>query len=284
MDHYTKRITRQLGNIGRTVRSKGVKRFATEHVWLYINGKYVQKAIPFLLHNKEEWQTQNWTLDGKNHKVRMFTTNFNEYASSLNTLPAMEEDYRNLNVRGKIVVDVGANVGDSSIYFALKGAKKVLAIEPYPHMFNIARKNINANNLSKRVMLLQIGIGPKPGEIKINDEYVGTAGSVLKNFGSGRSIKITTLEDVIKKYKIKGGVLKMDIEGSEYDILLKANNNVLRAFSEIIFEYHYGKTDILARKLRSAGFKIKLITEPRLAYNKESENPFLDLGIIYAVK
>jgi hypothetical protein len=33
--------------------------------------------------------------------------------------------YSILNVKGAIVIDVGAYVGDSAIYFALKGAKKV---------------------------------------------------------------------------------------------------------------------------------------------------------------
>jgi len=34
------------------------------------------------------------------------------------------EEYKFLNVQNKSVLDVGAFVGDSSIYFILKGAKK----------------------------------------------------------------------------------------------------------------------------------------------------------------
>jgi 23S rRNA G2069 N7-methylase RlmK/C1962 C5-methylase RlmI len=32
--------------------------------------------------------------------------------------------YEDLNVKGKVVIDVGAYIGDSAIYFALRGAKK----------------------------------------------------------------------------------------------------------------------------------------------------------------
>jgi len=39
-----------------------------------------------------------------------------------------EEDYKFLNVKDKKVLDMGAFVGDSAIYFILKGAKKVYAI------------------------------------------------------------------------------------------------------------------------------------------------------------
>jgi len=43
-----------------------------------------------------------------------------------------DEEYGYVDVKNKSVVDVGAFVGDTSIYFAIKGAKKVIAIEPHP--------------------------------------------------------------------------------------------------------------------------------------------------------
>ena len=39
--------------------------------------------------------------------------------------------FRILNPKGKTVIDIGANIGDSSIYFAINGATKVFAVEPY---------------------------------------------------------------------------------------------------------------------------------------------------------
>ena len=41
-------------------------------------------------------------------------------------------NYEGVDVRGKTVVDVGAFVGDSAIHFALKGARRVIAVEPHP--------------------------------------------------------------------------------------------------------------------------------------------------------
>ena len=54
-----------------------------------------------------------------------------------------EEDYKFLNVKDKNVLDIGAFVGDSPIYFILKGAKKVYAIEPHSDAYNemIEKKN-----------------------------------------------------------------------------------------------------------------------------------------------
>jgi hypothetical protein len=42
-----------------------------------------------------------------------------------------------LNVEDKVVVDVGAFIGDSSIYFALRGASRVIAVEPHPEAYKV---------------------------------------------------------------------------------------------------------------------------------------------------
>jgi len=56
-------------------------------------------------------------------------------------------EYEPLGVEGRVVVDVGAFVGDSAIYFALKGARKVIAIEPHPSAFVEMLDNIKLNNM-----------------------------------------------------------------------------------------------------------------------------------------
>jgi len=44
--------------------------------------------------------------------------------------------YKNLPLKNKIVVDIGACTGDTPIYFAVSGAKKIIALEPYPKNFD----------------------------------------------------------------------------------------------------------------------------------------------------
>jgi hypothetical protein len=40
--------------------------------------------------------------------------------------------YGAIDVKDKIIVDLGSFIGDTPIYFALKGAKSVIALEPHP--------------------------------------------------------------------------------------------------------------------------------------------------------
>ena len=53
----------------------------------------------------------------------------------------IKEQYKRLNAKNKQVVDIGANIGDTVVYFSkIKKAKKVIAFEPYPYSFNLAKK------------------------------------------------------------------------------------------------------------------------------------------------
>jgi hypothetical protein len=47
------------------------------------------------------------------------------------------------NIQGKSVIDVGAFVGDSAIYFASKGAKEIYAFEPDKTFFDLAFENVS---------------------------------------------------------------------------------------------------------------------------------------------
>jgi FkbM family methyltransferase len=62
------------------------------------------------------------------------------------------------NVKNKIVVNVGAYTGDSAIYFALRGAKKVIAIEPRSNAFNEMLENIRLNNLEDGIIPISGGV------------------------------------------------------------------------------------------------------------------------------
>ncbi|WP_338604544.1 FkbM family methyltransferase [Sulfolobus tengchongensis] len=53
------------------------------------------------------------------------------------------------DVHGKEVIDIGANVGDTALYFAINGAKRVYSFEPLLPAYKEALGDINLNNLEK---------------------------------------------------------------------------------------------------------------------------------------
>ena len=53
-----------------------------------------------------------------------------------------QECYGGINIQNGNVVDISAFIGDTVIYFASKGAQKVIAFEPAKHLFSIAVQNV----------------------------------------------------------------------------------------------------------------------------------------------
>ncbi|EQB66075.1 MAG: SAM-dependent methyltransferase [Thermoplasmatales archaeon I-plasma] len=191
----------------------------------------------------------------------------------------LNEDYRFLDVKDRVVVDIGANIGDSAIYFALNGATKVISLEPYPYSFAFAVKNVKENNLDERILLLNAGYG-RDGTELVNENLESNHSTALEPVENGRRIIIYSLKTLVEKFKLDGAVLKMDCEGCEYD-LCNEDEEVLRRFSEVQIEYHYGVKG-LVEKLRKSGFNVKHTKSRRIFY-PGAEKPMM-LGYIYAIK
>jgi FkbM family methyltransferase len=179
------------------------------------------------------------------------------------------EVYGKFPVKDKVVIDVGAHIGDSSIYFALRGAKKVYAIEPLLANYELAKKNVKTNKLEEIIDLKLGACSNKSGTVKISG--TGTGVSVTED--AGTTVPSFNLKDICEN--LDSAVLKMDCEYCEYDVILNAEKITLRKFSEIIIEYHNGYKNIV-HKLENSGFKVKN-TRPRhkaLSYT----------GYVYAVR
>ena len=188
------------------------------------------------------------------------------------------EDYSFRKVENETVVDIGANIGDSTIYFALNKAKSIVALEPYPYSYNIALKNIKKNNIENKIILLNAGYG-QDGTIKVNPHFENTIGSDLKAFDDGVDIKILSLKTILKNYNIDNAILKMDCEGCEYN-LLREDSNTLKKFKRIQIEYHYGY-EKLKEKLEEAGFTVTY-SKPARGFNKDATEQNMLIGYIYA--
>ena len=65
----------------------------------------------------------------------------------------VNESYGQLQVKGRKVVDIGASVADSAIYFVTKGAKEVVGYEPDEERFATAQKNIALNHMKAKIKI-----------------------------------------------------------------------------------------------------------------------------------
>jgi FkbM family methyltransferase len=143
-------------------------------------------------------------------------------------------------LRIRSFIDVGAFVGDSVIYFALKGAKRVIAVEPHPGAFAEMLENIKLNKMENIIIPVNAGLASRLG--KICAENVDNVYSIAAYHRLGdciNAVPAVTLGELISRFGVDPGnaVLKMDCEGCEYDVILNDYEHI-RMLKELIFEYH----------------------------------------------
>ena len=195
-----------------------------------------------------------------------------------------EDTYGSLPVKNNDVIDIGANIGDSSVYFALKGAKKVIAVEPLPNNYELAKKNIQLNKLLNKIELITAACSSKSGHMLINPEKSGIEAHLVGGSEATNRIEIPlmTLEDILKHSNSTFRILKIDCEGYEYEIILSTACETLQKFSHIQIEYHYGYQN-LQEKLEKCGFRIS-ITKPSTFRTPLGMNSRMYIGNLYAEK
>jgi FkbM family methyltransferase len=191
----------------------------------------------------------------------------------------MLEDYSALDVTDKDVLDVGANIGDTAIYFLRRGAARIIGLEPSEENFSIAIKNIRENRLESKVTLLNYAIGDIDGKKLVTERGKGGIYNITEEMGS-REMTFVTLASLVKQFELNDAILKVDCEGAEYDALLSTERDVLRKFQEILIEYHYGYIN-LKKKLESCGFKVS-VSRPEFSRQPLFANPDIIFGYILA--
>ena len=154
------------------------------------------------------------------------------------------EDYGKFDYRDETVIDVGANIGDSSIYFATKGATRVIAIEPFPSSYSLLEQNISLNELEGIIVPMNAAVGENDGFVNLRPDIKTTTGLGIYNSDNGVKVRIVSLNKLVEIFNLKNSILKIDCEGCEYEVINSKSIETLAAFKGLIIEYHFGLREL----------------------------------------
>ena len=172
------------------------------------------------------------------------------------------EDY--LINKELVVIDLGACRGEfSNEINKLYKLKHSILVEPNPSNFFLLENSPNFTLINKAVS----SVSNSTVEFRedVNSPYNGSL--VFNYFENAKvhSIGTITLKELIDMANVTEiDILKVDIEGSEYDLLCNASNQDLLRFKQITVEFHdfvdptFREKNIqIEEKLLSIGFKVK---------------------------
>lgn len=170
--------------------------------------------------------------------------------------------------KNAVFVDIGANVGSVSLFVDnfnkdRKRKIRVFAIEPEPHNLILLQKNIEDNPV-ENVIVINKAIWHENKEVLITNR--GGNSSIFEIEGVGQTkIQAITLEKLFKENNIKRvEVMKIDIEGAEFDLIINAPEKILAKINYLVLEFDKsfdGKFGIMVEKLAKQ-FSLEILGSP----------------------
>lgn len=154
-----------------------------------------------------------------------------------------------------IVVDLGANVGSVSEEF-LKNGCEVYAYEPHPIAFEKLQNNLSTY---KKVHIFNNAVLNKKDKMKLyfhrdhkdNEVEYSTSASLMTDkrdisHSDFAEVDVLDIKDILRAIKGRVKILKIDIEGAEYDVLDHIiENHLYKDIDYIFVETHHHKIDNL---------------------------------------
>lgn len=129
------------------------------------------------------------------------------------------------------VYDIGANLGNHSVYFATHSKASVFSFEPVSANFKLLEKNIAQNGLTHRTKLFAFALGEADGSAKMR--Y-----AIADNMGSAAISDEGSVEVCLKRLDDLGlpppDFVKIDVEGYELHVL-RGMERTLRESAPILW-------------------------------------------------
>jgi len=192
----------------------------------------------------------------------------------------VEGIYNSLNIDNlNVVIDIGANVGLFTKYMLYKNAKKVFCYEPNKSAFDCLSKNYQNNS---SVFLNNLAVSTNNDKLRLYLDVNNTlVSSAKRNTSDFYDVDSITLKQILTQHNLeKVDLIKIDIEGMEYELIAHMEDDVFDKVNSFIIEYHDVESmdksigvKTLSEKLKEKGYSVKF-----------GDNLFKNCSFLYACK
>lgn len=168
----------------------------------------------------------------------------------------------------KWVIDIGAHIGTFSLLAVMLGYKRIAAFEPELDNYTALNENLaglrndkGVETFCRRVAVMPPGV--RCAAVVPHKEGRSMMGAVVTDpAGPVDCIGLEYLIGVNFAYGI--GIVKVDIEGGEFDLIRTCPPDTLKAPDEWLIECHtpYGDPEEIRRLLFEAGYTVAMYPDP----------------------
>lgn len=149
-------------------------------------------------------------------------------------------------IRKRTVIDAGAYIGDSARFFQNRyRAGRIFAIEPDAQNVTHLRELVSEWDAENVIFPIQAATGKENGFMKLWGEGVGTSGIMKagQEPKQAQVAKMISIDGLVSEQRIKNvSLIKLDVEGAEYDSILGAQQTIKEQRPILIISiYHTAK-------------------------------------------
>lgn len=221
-----------------------------------------------IYHNRQLIQFEDFVYNSRESSNNIFLTNeFDVTGHSY--LDFFHSDLcKGMDFRGT-VIDAGANVGFFTLLALQNGADRVYSIEPDRGVFFYLQRNFISN---PRVHLVDKAMSAVNGQTDFF--YIGSSvanTAVRPNQPCAMDVVPTINLETFLQIESRINLVKLDIEGSEFEVIDALSNDMYSKINQFFIEFHKVPHSI-EQKLRETGFSVE--------YRHSS--PVDSTGFIYA--
>lgn len=148
--------------------------------------------------------------------------------------------------RGKDVIDAGAFIGDSAVVLSrIYGfSGQIHAFEPISKNYAKLCKTIALNG-TKNITPVKLGLGSEKGKAEISLADAGSSILYGDKNGEQETIKITTIDAYVSECGLSIGLIKVDVEGFERELLKGALETIKTQRPSLIISIYHNAADYL---------------------------------------
>jgi FkbM family methyltransferase len=230
--------------------------------------------LPAALRRATSWIAPDWLLNVElNLRTRQgprIRARVRDIGGPLDVFGLGAYDFKMIDwSRAEYVVDAGAHVGSFTLFAASRGARQIVAVEPNPETYALLVANVRMAGLADRVTTLNRAVAEAPGSRNLYSAKLSPASTILPGDNRrGRAVPVaaTTLREIVLATNWpRIDVMKVDIEGSEYDVFSAIDSESLARVGVMLVECHHlpgFDPGQVANRLQDAGFAVAAEVAP----------------------
>lgn len=225
---------------------------------------FLQGAIIFirLMHGNK----QSMKIKGYSHRLYRRPGNNYDKFTFKEIFLNLDYDF-NYQHEVKTIIDAGANIGFSAVYFANRFPKaKIYCIEPDNSNFELLMKNTSPY---PNITIIQKALWKENSPITIINPDVGERGFMIGENSLNSSFKLDgiTVDSLMQENNIGSiDIFKIDIEGSEKEVFESSSSSWLKVTNFMYVELH----DRMKKGTSTAVFKA--VSDHDFKFDMKGEN------------